>query len=189
MRLQQFARRMNIASAATRTLAEDITACDIRVGKIVRCEKHPDADSLYVEQIDVGEPEPRTIVSGLVGFVPLEQMQERLVLVICNLKARNMRGVKSHGMVLCASNSAHDQVEPLAPPPTSRPGERVWFGEGNAEQPPAVEANRLQKKKIWEAVQPLLRTNAQGVATFKGLPCLTATGPVVAASLVEAAIS
>ncbi|GFH06080.1 predicted protein [Haematococcus lacustris] len=64
---------------------------------------------LYVEQIDVGEPEPRTIVSGLVGFVPLEQMQERLVLVICNLKARNMRGVKSHGMVLCASNSAHDQ--------------------------------------------------------------------------------
>ncbi|GFH28629.1 tRNA-binding domain-containing protein [Haematococcus lacustris] len=199
MRLQQFARRMNIASAATGTLAEeatapasaapapaadaDITACDIRVGKILRCEKHPDADSLYVEQIDVGEPEPRTIVSGLVGFVPLEQMQERLVLVICNLKARNMRGVKSHGMVLCASNSAHDQVEPLAPPPTSRPGERVWFGEGNAEQPPAVEANRLQKKKIWEAVQPLLRTNAQGLATFKGLPCLTATGPVVAASL------
>lgn len=49
---------------------------DIRVGKIISCEKHPDADSLYVEQIDVGEAEgPRTIVSGLVKYVPLEEMQ------------------------------------------------------------------------------------------------------------------
>jgi tRNA-binding EMAP/Myf-like protein len=33
---------------------------------------------LYVEQVDVGEPEPRTIVSGLVNFVPLEDMQASL---------------------------------------------------------------------------------------------------------------
>ena len=49
---------------------------DIRVGRIVSCEKHPDADSLYVEQIDIGEAEgPRTIVSGLVQYVPLEEGQ------------------------------------------------------------------------------------------------------------------
>jgi Putative tRNA binding domain len=42
--------------------------------------------SLYVESIDVGEPEPRTIVSGLVKYVPLEEMQGRSVLVLCNLK-------------------------------------------------------------------------------------------------------
>lgn len=52
-----------------------ISSLDIRVGRIVKCEHHPDAESLYVEQIDVGEPEPRTIVSGLVKYVPLEQMQ------------------------------------------------------------------------------------------------------------------
>ena len=52
-----------------------ISSLDIRVGRIVKCERHPDAESLYVEQIDVGEPEPRTIVSGLVKYVPLEQMQ------------------------------------------------------------------------------------------------------------------
>lgn len=89
---------------------------DIRVGKILSVEKHPDADSLYVESIDVGEEEPRTIVSGLVAFVPEDQMADRDVIVICNLKARNMRGVKSHGMVLCASDEAHENVEPLAPP-------------------------------------------------------------------------
>ena len=52
-----------------------ISSLDIRVGRIVKCERHPDAESLYVEQIDVGETEPRTIVSGLVKYVPLEQMQ------------------------------------------------------------------------------------------------------------------
>ena len=89
---------------------------DLRVGKITSCELHPEADSLYVEQIEVGEEEPRTIISGLVKFVPQEQMQDRRVIVVCNLKARNMRGIKSHGMVLCASDEAHENVEPLQPP-------------------------------------------------------------------------
>ena len=41
-------------------------------------EKHPDAESLYVEKIDLGEPSgPRTIVSGLVDFVPIEEMKDR----------------------------------------------------------------------------------------------------------------
>lgn len=89
---------------------------DLRVGKILSVEKHPEADTLYVESIDVGEGEPRTIVSGLVNFVPQDEMQDRDVVVICNLKARNMRGIKSHGMVLCASDEAHENVEPLVPP-------------------------------------------------------------------------
>jgi tRNA-binding EMAP/Myf-like protein len=38
-------------------------------------KKHPDADSLYVEEIDVGEDAPRVVVSGLVKFIPMEQMQ------------------------------------------------------------------------------------------------------------------
>lgn len=76
---------------------------DIRVGKILEAKKHPDAESLYVETIDLGEAEPRTIVSGLANFVPLEEMQNRFVAVLCNLKPAKMRGVESKGMVLCAS--------------------------------------------------------------------------------------
>lgn len=52
-----------------------ITRLDIRVGLIKKAEKHPDADSLYVEQIDVGEEETRTVVSGLVKHIPLDEMQ------------------------------------------------------------------------------------------------------------------
>lgn len=76
---------------------------DIRVGKIVEISRHPDADALYVEKIDLGEEKPRTVVSGLVNFVPIEQMENRLVVVLCNLKPAKMRGIESNGMVLCAS--------------------------------------------------------------------------------------
>lgn len=52
---------------------------DLRVGHIVKADKHPDADSLYVEKIDVGEAELRTVVSGLVNHIPLDQMQVSLL--------------------------------------------------------------------------------------------------------------
>lgn len=52
-----------------------ITRLDIRVGLIKNAKKHPDADSLYVEEIDVGEEQTRTVVSGLVKYIPLDEMQ------------------------------------------------------------------------------------------------------------------
>ncbi|KAL5653264.1 hypothetical protein ACJX0J_038722, partial [Zea mays] len=93
----------------SKTAEADITVAklDIRVGLIRKAEKHPDADSLYVEEIDVGEDAPRTVVSGLVKFIPLEEMQSRKVCVLCNLKPVAMRGIKSHAMVLAASNEDH----------------------------------------------------------------------------------
>ena len=143
-----------------------------------------------MEEIDLGEAEgPRTIVSGLVAFVPAAEMAGRGVLVIANLKPRNMRGVKSNGMVLCASNADHTAVEPLAPPAGAAVGERVWFGEEGAGQGEPANANQVQKKKIWEAVQPLLRTDGGCVAGVEGRPMLTSAGPVVAASHADASIS
>lgn len=52
----------------------DVSRLDLRVGRIITAEKHPDADSLYVEQVDVGEADPRTVVSGLVKHIPLDQV-------------------------------------------------------------------------------------------------------------------
>lgn len=64
----------------------DIRKLDLRIGKIVEINKHPDADSLYVEKIDCGEQTPRTVVSGLVNHVPIDQMRDKIVMVLCNLK-------------------------------------------------------------------------------------------------------
>ncbi|XP_072533188.1 aminoacyl tRNA synthase complex-interacting multifunctional protein 1a [Salminus brasiliensis] len=140
----------------------DVSRLDLRVGRIISAEKHPDADALYVEQVDVGEAAPRTVVSGLVKHVPLEQMQNRMAVLLCNLKPAKMRGVVSQAMVMCASSP--DKVEILDPPSGAAPGDRVTFqgfpGEPDKELNP--------KKKVWEQVQPDLRTDGQCVATYKG---------------------
>lgn len=52
----------------------DIGRLDFRVGRILEAKKHPDADALYVETIDLGEENPRTVVSGLVRFIPLDEV-------------------------------------------------------------------------------------------------------------------
>ncbi|XP_054634699.1 aminoacyl tRNA synthase complex-interacting multifunctional protein 1-like isoform X2 [Dunckerocampus dactyliophorus] len=140
----------------------DVSRLDLRVGRIVMAEKHPDADSLYVEQVDVGEPSPRTVVSGLVKHVPLEQMQNRMAVLLCNLKPAKMRGVTSQAMVMCASSP--DKVEILDPPDGAIPGDKITFqgfpGEPDKELNP--------KKKVWEQIQPDLRTDGECVATYKG---------------------
>ena len=77
----------------------DVSILDIRVGKIVEVEPHPEADGLYLEQIDLGEGKPRQVISGLRKFVEIEDMKNRDVVVILNLKPAKMRGIMSNGMV------------------------------------------------------------------------------------------
>lgn len=66
---------------------------------------HESADRLYCEEIDVGEGEPRAIASGLREHHTLEDMQGRLVLVVCNLRPAKLAGFMSNGMVLAAKGS------------------------------------------------------------------------------------
>ncbi len=56
-------------------------------------------------------------------------------------------------------------------------------------QAAAEPANRIDKKKMWEALQPHLKTDASRVATFKGLAMMTGSGPVTADSLASGSIS
>ncbi|XP_034358151.1 tyrosine--tRNA ligase, cytoplasmic isoform X1 [Arvicanthis niloticus] len=154
---------------------------DIRVGKILSVDKHPDADSLYVEKIDVGEAEPRTVVSGLVQFVPKEELQNRLVVVLCNLKPQKMRGVDSQGMLLCASvEGASRQVEPLDPPVGSAPGERV-FVQGYEKGQPDEELK--PKKKVFEKLQADFKISEDCIAQWKQTNFMTKLGFVSCKSL------
>jgi tRNA-binding EMAP/Myf-like protein len=57
------------------TVKELVGLLDVRVGRVVKAWRHPEADTLYVEEVDVGEAEPRTICSGLVNFLPIEELQ------------------------------------------------------------------------------------------------------------------
>lgn len=142
---------------------------DLRVGHILKAVNHPDADSLYVSTIAMGDPASddttefegqicRTVCSGLNGLVPLAEMQGRKVVVVCNLKPVKMRGVKSSAMVLAASPRLKEgevddhkgPVELVTPPEGSKAGERVFF-EGWRGDP---EGQLNPKKKVWETIQP-----------------------------------
>jgi aminoacyl tRNA synthase complex-interacting multifunctional protein 1 len=93
-----------------------------------------------------------------------------------------MRGVKSDGMLLCASNADHTAVEPLDPPAGSSPGDRLGFdveGGRPGEAPAPVSPNQVAKKKVWEGVQPDLATSAGRVAQWKGAAMVGPGGGVV----------
>ncbi|XP_060066818.1 aminoacyl tRNA synthase complex-interacting multifunctional protein 1-like [Ylistrum balloti] len=156
----------------------DVSRLDLRVGKIVEVEKHPDADTLYIEKVDVGEEQPRTVVSGLVKHVSLEEMKGRVAVFMLNLKPAKMRGVLSQAMIMCASSP--EKVEILIVPKGAQIGDKVVV-EGYSGEPDAV---LNPKKKVWETLKPDLRTNSDGVATWKSAPLkVEGKGLIVAPSL------
>lgn len=150
--------------AAAPELPIDVSRLDMRVGQIVSVKKHPEADTLYVEEVNVGEEKNRTIVSGLVNHIPIEQMQDRVAVFICNLKPAKMRGILSEGMIMCGSTP--EKVEVIEPPAGAQIGQNICV-EGF---PGTADALLNPKKKIWEQVAPDLKINEEGVATYKGIP-------------------
>mmetsp|Transcript_3070 Transcript_3070/g.7219 ORF Transcript_3070/g.7219 Transcript_3070/m.7219 type:complete len:876 (+) Transcript_3070:112-2739(+) len=155
-----------------------ITALDIRVGRITKVWEHEEADKLYCEEIDVGEEEPRTVASGLRPYMKAEDMEGKLVLVLCNLKERKMVGFPSHGMVLCASNSDHTDVRLVNPPIDAKVGERITIPDFNFEGEDAepFAENKVGKKKVFEKIAPHLVTSKYGVPEFLGRPFMTSAG-------------
>ena len=82
---------------------DDFAKVELKVGTIVSCEKHPKADRLLVEQIDLGD-ETRQIVSGIAKYYQPEDLVGKQVVVVTNLKPVKLRGVESNGMILCAAD-------------------------------------------------------------------------------------
>ncbi len=80
------------------------TDLDLEVGEILSCEKHPDAEKLFVERVKLSDGE-RQIVSGLVGYYLPEELIGKKVVVLKNLSSAKLRGVESCGMVLAAERN------------------------------------------------------------------------------------
>ena len=91
-------------------LYDDFQKLDLVVGKILECKKHKNADKLLVSQVDIGS-EVRQVVSGIAKYYKPEELVGKKVIVVRNLKEANLRGEKSSGMILCASDKATDKLE------------------------------------------------------------------------------
>lgn len=177
----------------------DLSAMEFKVGKVMSVERHPEASGLYVEKIDIGncvshpdfrfwlnysapltntgEPTgPRTIVSGLAQYLTEEQLLNRMVIVLCNLKPRAFKGVMSHGMIMCTSNESHTKVDPIIPPASSAIGELIRFP---GHLPAPVEAGN-KATKVFTKIAEYFHASDDGVARFKDSPFMTSSGPVTA---------
>ena len=183
------------AATAPATLSPHLI--DLRVGHILKAIPHPDADSLYVSTIACGDPPGtentsdhegkvvRTVCSGLNGLVPLEEMQGRKIVAVCNLKPVKMRGITSAAMVLAASprlalgeeDHHSGPVELVDPPEGASAGERACF-EGWEGEP---EGQLNPKKKLFETLQPGLTTDEEGRVAFdpQGIESLKSEGKSV----------
>ncbi|XP_057483031.1 probable methionine--tRNA ligase isoform X1 [Actinidia eriantha] len=150
-----------------------VSLLKIQVGLIRKAWKHPSADSLLVEEIDTGDAKLRQVVSGLAKYCSPDELTNRRVVLITNVKPGKLRDVMSEGLVLCASNEDHTIVEPLTPPESAKIGECVSFS-GHEGKPEDV---LNPKKKQLEKITPHLFTDDKGVATFKGIPFMTSGGP------------
>ena len=88
---------------------DDFDKIDFRVGTIVKAEKHPKADKLLVFQIKMGT-EMRQVISGVAEDFTPQEMEGQKVIVVANLKPRQLRGMESAGMLLFAENGKRCEI-------------------------------------------------------------------------------
>jgi aminoacyl tRNA synthase complex-interacting multifunctional protein 1 len=156
----------------------DICKLEFKVGVITKAWNHPDGDKLYCEEIDVGEEAVRQIASGLRPHYTLEEMMGQRLLVVSNLKAKNLIGFKSHGMVLCAAEKNEDGSETVKfvePPLDAKIGEVITF-EG-LPKPEPWSGSQVDKKKVFAACMEGMKTTGEGLAAWNGHVFTTSAGP------------
>lgn len=150
--------------------------CDLRVGRVSSVEGHPEASGLYVLQVSYGEGvAPRTVCAGMRNYLSEDEMKDRRVVTICNLKPRNIRGVKSQAMILAGSvvsegDGQKEKVVPLSPPSDAGEGAIITV-DGMQALERTVEEGKFVSGKAWDKVVPRLSVK-DGFACYDGAKLL-----------------
>jgi methionyl-tRNA synthetase len=95
--------KVEVAPIADSISFDDFVKVDLRVGLVKTAEAVKGADKLLHLTVDIGEPEPRSIVAGIAKAYTPEQLVGRKVVIVANLEPRKLRGVMSQGMIVAAS--------------------------------------------------------------------------------------
>ena len=150
---------------------EDVRRVAIRAGSILSAEPHPDADSLVVCKVECdleADSEPRTVVAGLGGKIPLDKLVGTKVACVTNLKPAKMRGIESTAMLLAATDGGDDEnekVELLNIPGSVPNGELLSFdGKDPIEPDPMMKSKGALK--AFDRVKACLRINSDGEAIY-----------------------
>jgi methionyl-tRNA synthetase len=108
-----------------------MTKLNLKVAKVVSVADHPNAEKLYVVQLDAGKPVQ--MVAGLKAYYTKEQLTGKKIVFISNLEPAKLRGVESQGMMLAAEKDG--KVLVLTPSGEAEPGEAVDSGMGQSDKP------------------------------------------------------
>uniref|UniRef100_A0A7S2I8Z6 glutamine--tRNA ligase n=1 Tax=Helicotheca tamesis TaxID=374047 RepID=A0A7S2I8Z6_9STRA len=182
-------------------VVEDARRIALRAGTILEAGPHPEADSLIVCKVDCGdiseenEPAgPRTVVAGLAGKIPFEELVGRKIVCLTNLKPARMRGIESEAMLLAASDGKYgddEKVELLDVADSVPNGELLSF-EGKEPSEPDVMLKSKGAVKVWDRVKACLKSNEEGEATYinedKVHRIMSSDGPVKTSSLKDCVI-
>lgn len=101
---------------------DDVKKLDVRVGTIVAVERVPDTDKLYKLTVDLGEEEPRTILSAIVPYASEEELLGKQCPFVANLEPKIIKGLESNGMILATGDgSAFSLLHPAKVVPPGHP--------------------------------------------------------------------
>ena len=117
------------------TTTDPFSKLDLRVAKILEVADHPQADKLYIMQVDLGPLGKRTIVAGMKPYYTKEEITGKSIVMVINLKPAVIRGVESKGMLLAATDTDH--IVSLLNPKDSTPGAEVGV-DGIAREPAPI---------------------------------------------------
>jgi len=138
---------------------------NLKVAEIKKVEEHPEAEKLYVLEIDAGEK--RQLVAGLKPYLKPEELLGKKIIIVSNLKPAKLRGIESQGMLLAADVGEKVRVLEAS---NSAPGEQV-FVEGIKPKSAQIKYDDFAKLKI---------TIKDKIAVYAGKPLKTSKEEVVA---------
>lgn len=102
---------------------DDFAKLSLKAGRVLEAWKHPNAEKLLVEKVDLGDGDVRQIVSGIASTYKPEDLVGRNVVVVANLLPAELRGEKSEGMILCTEKGK--KVEVVFLPEGTEPGSTI----------------------------------------------------------------
>ncbi len=84
--------------------ADPFSKLDLRTARVIEVENHPDADKLYVIQLDLGPLGKRSLVAGIKPYYTQDEIKGKSIIIVSNLKPVKLRGIESKGMLLAAED-------------------------------------------------------------------------------------
>jgi len=111
-----------LANVKPEIIFDDFKKLDIRIGTVEKVEAHPNADKLWLLDINFGGP-TRRIVTGLRGIYESDDLLGKKIAVLVNLAPAKFRGEESNGMLLAAEDN--DVVSLLQPDKEIEDGSEV----------------------------------------------------------------